>query len=758
MRSASVLMTRLASVVWPFASAIAQEGASTAAPDAPPAASQEEGASVLESIVVTARKRDERLQDVPIAISAVSAEEMSARGGIDIQQVAKVSPGVYYQAGDRRAPTLFIRGIGTRSFTDEADASIGTFIDGVYIARFNSQLQDIFDVERVEVLKGPQGSLFGRNTIGGAINIVTVAPSDHLQAKATSSYGWNEDASGHEISVGALVGGPLIQDKLLGQISASFSDIEGATDIVNTGERAGGGRNTTIRGKLVTDASDDLKLSLIADYYESKDELPGYRSNDAGGLRSPILLARPGAVSPVDPDPYRITATPGIPLPTRSGGGLNLTSTFSSDAFNITSITAYRESDLDNTLDFDGTSLAIWEILTRSRQDQFSEEIRFSSTEGGALTLGDRVAWTLGAYFFSESVEQNYAYGFGADSAVVALPPPSGTGGQPILYTSDARIDVDSYAFFGQATIDITDALSLDLGARYTTDKKTYVVDVETSAPTVYRSSFIQPAHNTWSSFDPTAILSYKVVPSVLTYVSYSKGFKSGAYQLAPATPLLASQAAKPEELDAYQGGIKAELLDDTLRLNFAGFYYKYENIQVQRTVLLPGQTTTTSLLTNGAQSTLKGFELDGQYAFADHWRAEFGYSYVDARYDRYDFTPTVSFSGNHLPRAPENSGNISLIADYPLGSGELTLRASGNYVSSYYFEPSNDDAGVREPSHTTADFSADFSFDRYSVGLFGKNITNEKQRAYLVNINPTRLLEIWAPGRVVGVRFSAQW
>ena len=712
----------------------------------------------VQDIVVTARKREERLQDVPIAISALSGDSLLQRGPVDIRAVANLSPGVFYRAADRRVPSLYIRGIGTRSFTDEADPSIGTFIDGVYIARFSSSLQDLFDVERVEVLKGPQGTLFGRNTIGGALNIVTRSPTREFQAQVNATHTWNQEFGGNGIAISGLVGGPIVGDSVLAQVSASYTDADGVMKIVNLDRFANGGKNLTLRGKVIFEMSSDARLALNADYYDSNDELSAYRSNDVGGRRPTILLARPGATSPVDPNPYRVTVTPGTRGVRRDGGGVSLTGDFGSEGVDITSITAYRKSKLFGPVDFDGTSLDIWLITTESKQEQFSQELRFSSKPGGPLTFDDFVRWTFGAYYFTENVRQVYTYNFGLDTSLVALPPPAGTGGRPITWVSTEDIDVRSLAAFGQVTLNLTDTLTLDLGGRYTEDRKKYVAQAVTSAPGVYRSNFIQPASDTWRAFDPTAILSYKINPQVLAYASVSRGFKSGAFQLAPATPLLATQLAKPERMTAYQAGLKSDLFDGRVRINVAGFYYKYNDIQVQRTVLLPGQTTTISLLSNGARSTLKGFEVDGQVVFGRGLRAEYGYSYLDAKYDDYVFSPTVSFTGNRLPRSPKHTVNLALVADIPLSFGSLNLRAGGQYVDRFFWEPANFDPGVREPWFTSVDLSSDLRIGKLRFGAFVTNLTGERQRTQVVNINPTRLLETWGPRRTVGVRVGADW
>jgi iron complex outermembrane receptor protein len=234
------------------------------AQDAAPAQVAEDTSN---DIVVTARKREERLQDVPIAVTALSATALEAAGAADTQDLAKLAPGLFYSSFAPSIPNVFVRGIGTRSYDAGAESSIGTFVDGVYIARFAAQIQDLADVERVEVLRGPQGALFGRNTIGGAINIVTQQPGAEFHADLGITYGQADHFDGEEASISALLSGPLAADRLYAQIAYTRRETDGATQIEGTNELANGATNEAARGRLVFRAGGDLEFDLSADTF-----------------------------------------------------------------------------------------------------------------------------------------------------------------------------------------------------------------------------------------------------------------------------------------------------------------------------------------------------------------------------------------------------------------------------------------------------------------------------------------------------------
>ena len=716
-----------------------------------PAADDGEG---LGDIVVTARKRRERLQDVPVAVSAASGAALLGQGATTVQDIARVAPGLFYQSIEPSRPNIYLRGIGTRSFDAGAESSIGTFVDGVYIGRFGAQLQDLVGVDRIEVLKGPQGALFGRNTIGGAINVVTQKPRDEVEGRVSATYGRQSHFDADNYSGSAIVSAPIVAGKLFGLVSASRNHSDGYMLATNTGKRFNGVTSNTARGRLVWQAADNFELDLISDYFSSKNAL-GFRASDVGGTRPAILVARPGLTAPVDPDPYRFTQTPGIADTKRHGGGVSLTSTYAGDAVGATSITAYRAGRTSGSSDLDGTILDTVQNPVRERSSQFSQEFRLSSTDGGALTFGDKVDWIAGVYYFSEDVRRVEGRRLGVDSVLTFF-----SNGVPFTEESDVDINTRSYALFGQIGLAITDTLKLDAGLRYSNDRKKAVIGARTPVPL----PFLTPANfeitpiKTFSSVDPSLTLSYKPNPDVLAYASYSKGFKSGAFQYFAFTAPLAAIVVDPEKLDAYQGGIKADLFDRRLRLNASAFLYKYKDIQVPRIEIPAGGTVPSVTLSNAARSTVKGFEIEGAGIISPALRIEYGYAYLDAKFDRYIYSPTLDFSGNRLPRAPKHTLDLAAVVTVATGLGKVELRGAGSYLSSLYFEPDNArvDPGTREPGRTLYDVSASLTRGAYSLTIFGRNLTDKGYRSSVLNISGSRLDEVYAPRRVVGITFSA--
>ena len=762
MRTTGLLhATLLATTTCITTASVAQEAPPQAAPPMTTGSSEQSestsvpaDASVLGDIVVTARKREERLQDVPVSVSVVSGDALAARGAVSVQDVARVAPGLFYQSIEPSRPNIYLRGIGTRSFDAGAESSIGTFVDGVYIGRFGGQLQDLVGVDRIEVLKGPQGALFGRNTIGGAINVVTKKPSNKLEGRVSATYGRQSHFDGDTYGFTGLISGPLVKDKLFALISASRNHLDGFQLATNTGQRYNGITSNTVRGRLVWQAADDFELDLIGDYFSSNNRL-GFRGSDVGGLRPTIFLAKPGLVSTVDPDPYRLKVTPGVRDSNRHGGGVSLAANYDGDAVALTSITAYRAGNQVGSSDLDGTELDTLQNPIRENSSQFSQELRLSSNAGGALTFGDRVNWLVGAYYYSEDVDRDEGIRIGSDNQLAAF-----NGGLPFVNLSTVSVNTRSYALFGQVGVKLAEGLKLDAGLRYSNDRKRAVIGASSPVltPFIVPVAFELNRDRTWSSLDPSVSLSYKLQPDVLLFANYGKGFKSGAFQYQAFTAALAGRVVDPEKVDAYQAGFKAELLDRHLRVNGTVFQYKYKNIQVPRIEVPLGGSVPVVTLSNAARSTIRGFELEGAAVPTDFFRVEYGYAYLDAKYDSYIYSPTRNFSGNRLPRSPRNTVDLAGIFTFPAAGGSLELRGAMQYLSSFYFEPDNAkvDPGTREPGRTVFDLAATLKRDGYSVSVFARNLTDKGYRSSVLNISGVRLDEVYAPRRIIGVTLSA--
>ena len=500
---------------------------------------------------------------------------------------------------------------------------------------------------------------------------------------------------------------------------------------------------------------DKLEVDIIGDYFEA-DGLQGYRGTTVNGTRPAVLLAPASANPPVDPDPYHISVTPGTGDTATHGGGVSGTIRYDGGSVGITSITAFRAGRLHVDGDLDATALDTYSNPARESSHQFSEELRFASQAGGPLTFANRVNWIFGLYYFTESVNRTDTAAFGSDNRLLFL-------NQGNTFANDlvAKPHTNSYAAFGQAGVQIVEGLKLDLGLRYSEDRKR--AELAAISPTgIGATPFDIDIGRNFKSVDPSAALSYKF-SDVLLFTSYSHGFKSGALQYGATTEALARTIVDPEKVNAYQAGIKSELLDRHLRLNISGFLYKYGDIQVPRFGVPEGAAPGTPpgpILTNAGRSTIKGFEIEGVGLITNRLHVDYSYAYLDARYDSYVFSPTIDFSGNRMPRAPKNTVNISPNYTLPTDFGDVVFRASGNYVSSLYFEADDAkiDPGTREPGRTLFDASVNFNLRAFNVEFWVHNLTGKAYRQTVLNISGSRLDETWAQRRTVGATLSAKW
>lgn len=684
----------------------------------------------LQEITVTAQKKAQSIQDVPIAISAFSADQIEAANITNHDQLAALTPGLFFGKFSESRPQIYIRGIGSRQFSVGSEGSVGVFIDEVYMGRFSSGLSGLSDIERVEVLKGPQGTLYGRNTIGGAINVITKDPSEETSANAGVGVGnmgyldWQAAASG-----------PLTDGLIYGRASINFRERNGYVKNLTTGTGHNALDQLSVRTKLLFTPTEDLDVSLTLDYNHA---------NPEGGLQGEFVAGLP-VLATGGPHAPKVDTTP-----SRFDEHYNSDSSFERDIFianlrvdwnlsevALTSITAYLDSDMVEARDLDSTSIDSIEHLTDEQAEQFTQELRLSSIPGGAFTFDDRVEWISGLYYLNEKPIRTENLRGGLESVFSQIAASVGSGGPAAPIKLGERhvdnmliVDVDttSYAAFGQATIDITERLALTVGARYTRDTKKLHSSGWSShdgVPPII-APFDVTLSRRWSSFDPKLILDYKVSEDVMTYYTYSTGFKSGGFQFAKFNAFDASQTFEPENVKTHEIGLKATWFDQRLRTNINYFFYDYTDMQVPKTTTgASGAPAITTL--NAAEATVRGFEFDGSLSLSDELTWHAGYAYLDAKYDDYVFNATLDYSGNTMVRSPENTFNSTLEFARPVAEGLLRIRADVSWTDNYYFEP---DAGATEgteqESFALYNLSAAYEFDNWVLSIWGKNLSDE--------------------------------
>jgi len=583
-------------------------------------------------IIITATKRSQALSDVPIAVSAITAESLQNTGATDIRQLNQLSPSLLVSStsSETSGGVARIRGIGTVGDNAGLESSVAVFIDGVYRSRIGSGLTELGELERVEVLRGPQGTLFGRNASAGLINVVTAQPKFEIGGNAELTYGnfnfWR---------VAGGVTGPL-GDKLAARIDGVYSKRDGYITDVISGRKVNDRDRYLLRGKLLFQPTDDLEILLIGDYGSRTEEccasafLP-FQLTTRNAAGNPQFSANPvaatiralGAVISDNTYDRTTSITPGRDYDNRTrdwgaSGEIN----WDFGGATLTSITAYRDWETDRNSDADYTNLDILEITdSRTQFRTFTQELRLNGT-----VFDDRLDWLVGAFYADEKLDFRGTTRYGADymrfaNAIVRLSVPTfpgyeviaGAVGQPGntlnsrgIQSDDFRQNSRNYAFFTHNVFDITDRLSLTLGGRYTNERKrlnvsldgdnTLCTAIATSPSPNIRAlaalpcvinpidNFTGESEKKEDQWTGTVVLSFKPTDTLLTYASYSKGYKAGGFNLdRSALSFVAvnldSLKFEPELVDAFEVGAKLDLRD--FNLNVAAFRSVFNQFQL---------------------------------------------------------------------------------------------------------------------------------------------------------------------------------
>jgi iron complex outermembrane receptor protein len=623
--------------------------------------------SNLDEVVVTAQKRSERLLDVPMSISATSGEQLEAAGISSTGDLQQISPGLV-TVNNGLSFTPAIRGVSSVGTSPGDETNVSIYLDDVYLGAPLAGLFDLKDIQRVEVLKGPQGTLFGRNATGGAIRIVTLPPSFTPRAEVSADYGFDFN----EITLGAYVTGPLT-DNIAGALNLYYTDNDGYIEGVgpNEGRRYGVNETFSTRGKLLFNLSDTLDVTVTADYSDRSDNaiftlIPRNQRN-ANQATPGVILARPFE--------YAGGTQPAVKV---ESSGVSVDANWApNDWLSIRSITAYRSADGYYRPDTDRTNLPIGALELPQYQDTFSQELTFSGPADG------RWSWLGGLYFYHSKAGNPFFRSYSGDA-------PGGT------VVADYRNEVitDSYAAFGELTWHVTDRLHLTAGGRYTTETK------EFEFADIVRAAGLRTGggKETWDSPTYRLVARYDFADDWNVYASASNGFKSGVFNAGslPAIPV------EPEKIDALEIGVKGRVAGITLTA--AAFSYDYTNIQVQGQTFLPGGAWVITL-SNAAQAKIEGFEVTASGNLTDKLSFDVGFSALPtAEYERFTTaqvlipnpsggnTSTTPYdaSGSRIIRAPEFQGNVRLTYTDTVAKGELQATASYSYNDGFYWQPGN--------------------------------------------------------------------
>ena len=696
----------------------------------------------IEEVVVTARKRTESMQQVPIAITALSGEALDKAAVVEMNDVDRMATNVVFEGLDRTKPLVYVRGIGTRTYDPGSDPSVGVFVDGVYLGRFGGHDMDLNDVERVEVLKGPQGTLYGRNTIGGALSVVTKDPGEEFEGNIGAEYGLSEISGDHLWAVTGRVAGPLGGNGMLASLSVKHRARDGYIRIVDANERGANEDSTAVRGKLLIPLGETAQIKLASDFSTHDGPTLIFTRDDLDG-RSPSPLP----FIPVPPQPtdlYRPTSDRTDIFTNKDIFGVSATIDWTWGDLALTSITAYRELDWQAADDLDASELDVSFLMEDENSDQFSQELRLNLDRQNINLL-------LGLFYGQEQVQRFDTIQLGLDGLGLFVAP------LPLIWDFGVELDATSYAAFGQAEWHITEKLALNLGARYSYDEKDFTFQTATLG--IFLPPFGLDLNEDWDSLDPSVSIQYYARDDVMLYASWTSGYKSGAFQFFSTSMIGAQKVADPEQVDAIELGIKSQLLDRRLQLNAAVFDMKYKDLQLLSLSPTGIGGIALLLIDNAADSSIRGLELEGKAILSPWWSIDFSYAYLDAEFDKYirDVQQGVDFSGNKLARSPEHSFQVALNYSQNLGFGHLDGRIGYVWRDEYFFEPDNNilDPNSKQDAEGLLDASLNVDFGDWSILLWGRNLSDKRYRRSVLNSEGAPQRTAGIEPRTIGIRVS---
>jgi len=742
------------------------------------AENQDQASRLIEELVVTARRREEGLQDAPLAVSAFTQETLDYRGVTQLDQIARFVPGLTLEnnpsfGGAANSAAIYLRGVGQKEFLPTTEPGVGLYVDGVYVARSVGAILDIVDVDRLEVLRGPQGTLFGRNTIGGAISINTVKPDPGGDADGDISVAAGTD---NLVRLKAAIHLPL-SEQLATRLTIASMAQDGFVQRAD-GVDLGNDDTVTARWTFAWQPIDQFSADVAFDLTRDREngpalELIGIDYTDLSQLNGVVLAPPPpmafihnvtvAALGPgipcaaTDTAGNGVTSNPSAPncyddryigadgsnegtAPAFSetdvfGASVNLQYAFN-DSITLKSITALRELDSEFARDGDHSPQRISQFYDDLQQDQFSQEFQL-------LGSHQQVNWIVGLYYFTEDGSNENILDFTVSN-----------------FRSGGAFDNEAWAAFAQMTYDLTDQLQLSIGGRYTEEEKSFRPDQIIFTNYFAGISQIVPPGNPLAALDapflqagerilpfiekqinideftPMMNLAFNPTDDIMLYFSYSEGFKSGGFTQRVFPPVVAGFTAPPgtpdidliptfapEFVEVLELGFKTSLLDNTVRINGALFQTDYTDLQVQ--VFNSVAPVTQNIGTAG----IDGFELEVMAAPGGGWFFESSLAFTDAGYEDIDTGITLIGENFDFERVPETTASLGVSKEFVLtNSGVLTLRADWSYRSETFNDAYNtrllatDSFDLIDASVRWENSAAD-----WTIVLSGRNITNEK-------------------------------
>jgi iron complex outermembrane receptor protein len=671
-------------------------------------------AKKLEQITVTARKREETLQDVPIAVSAFTAQSLYNQNVQDLGDLQGKVPDlqVYAARGSNTTLTAYIRGLGQADPTWGFDPAVGIYLDDVYMARPQGSLLDVFDVDRIEVLRGPQGTLYGKNTIGGAIKYV----SKPLPTKTEGSVEVTAGTHG-EKDVKAALGGASADGVWRGRFAVASEHNNGYGSDILTGSRNGNKNTNAARATLGFFPTQHFNAQLEIDGMHDNSNPRGAKMLEANAFYP--------SYQPLSSDYNTRSGMQQINWTRMQGAALTLNWIASQD-WTLKSITAYRSSKTDSYIDFDTLPVAVADVTALYKDHQFSEELQANYDAGGA------VHGVMGLYYFNGSAA-------GDIHNIFLGSPPYSILGFSAYGSTGGSMGTRSYAAYGDFTWDISPTWSLDVGARITDEKKTAVIrnylysDASFSTPVGVLANFTG-AHTSHNA-SPKVSLDYTVNEQVKLYGSYSEGFHSGGYNIR-ANCTAIPQSCRPiqdEKVQSFELGSKMSFFDNRLMLNSALFHNVYSNIQLSvfSSYTLPnGSKGFFGDFTNAGRGHIDGFEEEFAWYPSQAWTLSGNFSYLHTKYTQFMSGGVNIANTQFFTNAPRWSGGLTLQRSFSLGThGELNARLNYQYQTSVWPETTLSPL-IRQAAYGLFNAGLIWQIDQpWSLSLQGSNLGNKAYR-----------------------------
>jgi iron complex outermembrane receptor protein len=782
---ASICVAALAASTQAWAQSADQTNAEAenqpAAPEATAADDDEGQDTATADIVVTARRTEENVQRVPSAISVFNERTLDRIQATDTTGLQGAVPNlnIVQGRGSSNATNIYIRGVGQPDALQTFDPAVGVYIDDVYLSRIRGNQLDLLDVERIEVLRGPQGTLYGKNTIGGAIKYVTRRPGQELRAN------------------GSLTVGSYAQFELRGAISGPLSDTVSVGFAIMRAQRDGyvedrnddreyNDRNSIGgRAALAFTPSDRFRFDLTADYAHDDAAL-----NTGAPINALVHLLTPTPLLPLERDPkdydFTVETTPGLPNSTKlTHWGVAGTAAYDlTDALTLKSITAYRKLHTKDYVDIDATAVEAGDVLVDVHQNQTSQEFQ--------LTYSDNRLSAVGGLYYLRENNESHQEAFADDlvdltlfrtgtciPAVTCLPDfLLGPSNFPtFLRTIDDDLQTDSYAAYANASYSVTDALRLSAGIRWTRETKDYFRTTSTFSSSPFLTS-VTPVEfdvkDHWTDVSPMASIDYQISPATMAYVRYAKGFKSGGFN-GRANSALERTTYDPEKVNSFEAGLKTTIADQ-LRLNVAAFHNNYTNFQarVSGTEVINGVPTATLSVLNAGKLRIQGAELEAAWTPTREVLLDAQIGYLNSDYKVFNDARFTAFGGSRAFQRPAFSpkwtmrfgGQYSL----DLGStGGVTLGGQARYrsrqalaVDNTFVNTDTEIDGLFQGNYWLADARVVWEnrSKKLAVGLYGNNIFDKLYRTdaqEFSSIGNIRTVYFGAP-RTVSVKLTARY